>query len=214
MSQKIKSLNEVYKSPEEIMWYCCNATGDINLPGTPPMTSGKLEDLPDEARLLYENLWSEGVLWHNLYVMQYNNQFGMALGALFDDDYIRNLANDNGGEKLNIDVLRRCRAHAANRAAEWLAEGLSHKNAVVFFGLKTDPDGDEIVIFIPRSAFASDAEVKAGKGMELLQEVDAALNIAEDKFKAEFTKSHKQGLAWGDAITKTREENQKEGKAE
>lgn len=148
----VKSLKETYEDQNSIFWYWCNACNDINIPGAPPMECGSVEKLPVEARDLYEAFWAEDDYRHSCYVVQYNAQFGIALGILLDNNYVLEDLPDRNPEiealGLKQDFLLQVRTAAGKMTAQNLSDALP--DATVFFGEGTDPDGDEILVFFPK----------------------------------------------------------------
>lgn len=149
IEDKTVSLNEIYAADE--LFYYCNACGDINIPGEED--SAKIfahtpEELPMVARNLYENYWQEGA-GLPMYVVEYKGQIGMAVTALFDQSYQRDLFTEKG-----IGVTRSEFFTAMKRVAKMYRNAFRYETMV---GVDTDPDGHEIVFFIPEH-LASKAE--------------------------------------------------------
>lgn len=152
----VLSLNEAYGDKNSIFWYWCNATGDINIPGKPSMYCGKEEEMPVEAKEIYEKFWSE-LMNQNCYVIQHNNVFGIGLGFLLDDSYMDELVAQSSEElkklMLTSDVFCTLRTAAGKAFAKHIAK--LNPSATVFYGEKTDPCGDEVVVFIPAKALTT-----------------------------------------------------------
>ena len=132
------SLNEVYR--QKLIYYWCNCTGEINMPGYPFWSSPDPETLPPIAKNVYDNFWEEGTGAQE-YVVTYNGETGLLLGWLFDYSWLSDLGlltNDNAAEA-------KAKLHKAVKDA---AEALTVEHSdTVFYGMGTDPDGDEILVF-------------------------------------------------------------------
>lgn len=158
----VLSLNEAYEDKNSIFWYWCNACGEINTPGADRMAVGDVEDMPAPVQDIYENFWTE-LYELTCYVVQYNAQNGLALCALLDDSYIKDLVE---GSKLLKDYaegepfIATIRRIAGKMAAQHMAE-LVPEGDKVLFGDDTDPDGDEILIFIPQKNLTTREELEA-----------------------------------------------------
>lgn len=158
LENKVLSLNKAYEDPESILWYWCNASGEIHVPGKGLYYSGKPEEMPQEARDIYEKIWSDGMPWA-CYVVQYNTTFGIGLFLSLDDDYVQNILIDRNPElkDLNMDreILRSIRTQAGRQMAAQIAEVLP--NVTVFYGddIHDGEDGDEVLVFISREALTT-----------------------------------------------------------
>lgn len=133
-------MKEIYG--KELLWYWCNATGDINIPGFPISSLPSADLLPAPARELYEKVWSESS-YCNQYVVTFKGQFGLLLGWLFDYSWLRDkgvLTDENKDE-----IIPKFHK-AVYDVAEQLGD--QHKHWPVLYGEDTDPDGDEILMFI------------------------------------------------------------------
>ena len=141
IEDKTVSLNEIYAADE--LFYYCNACGDINIPGEEDpakMYAHKPEELPMTALNLYENYWQEGA-GLPMYVVEYKGQIGMAVTALFDRSYHDDLFKEKG-----IGVTKSEFFAAMKRVAKMYRNAFRYETMV---GVDTDPDGHEIVFFIP-----------------------------------------------------------------
>ena len=152
----IRSLNDWYAASETSplkFHYWCNCLGELNIPGKD--TVGSEEELPADIRELYEGTWGTvseryGV---NAYVISFDNKPGIGLTWLFDSEFqkTRKYASDE----------------AAMAAVKTIAEHIqaAFPQADVFVGENTDPDGHEIVLFIPAGyvqKFQQEAAVNIG----------------------------------------------------
>ena len=135
------SLNEIYA--KNAMWYWCNSAGDINIPGFSPvsmLSNGSKDDLPAKARELYDTVWCETGYTHR-YVVCLDGIYGIALGYLFDYP---------DGEMMPNDEVHAFHA-SVEKTAVFIEDRLNEKfhGVQVLYGRETDPDGDEIIVFIP-----------------------------------------------------------------
>lgn len=131
----MKSLNEVYDGEPYNMVYWCNAVGEINIPWKPKNHLGKEEELPPEIARVYEKWTSFELGPVSSYVITYEGIPGIAHVWLVDKDW---------WEKEHRDVDRKETIKAAADFLEY-----SYPYATVFVGDDTDPDGDELILFIP-----------------------------------------------------------------
>lgn len=181
----IISLNNVYD--ENSLYYWCNCTGDLNIPGCRSWDIVTNTDmLPNAVWDVYDNFWGEG-RGAQEYVATYNGVTGLMLGWLFDYSWLDDLSLI----KLNAytmevpDSMKEVLHSAVEKVAKNLAAGqffsddeqpIQH-NYPVFFGKDTDPDGDEILIFFPYSEL-----YKASEANRIARDVDGKRIIAmEDR---------------------------------
>ena len=139
------SLNELYKN--DLMWYWCNETGDINVPGAALAHYGTTDDMPPAIQELFTEFWDKnsGVL---KYVAVVNGVPGIALGLRFDRDYYKELAADYViASDIPNETLYKKGTTAVIAVAADIANLIPFGD--VYFGEGTDPDGDEIVVFVP-----------------------------------------------------------------
>ena len=138
MEKKIGNLQELYD--QNRMFYHCNACGDINVPGKPDLYCGSVDELPTEARELYETLWSEGSGWPE-YVVTLDGKVGMAISIGIWRPYIDNLcANDTDKRNLAFVSAVSVGKNVAQQLLERMPDG------EVYYGKDTDPCGDEVVV--------------------------------------------------------------------
>lgn len=136
------NLNEVYKQKQ--LFYYCNTCGDINIPNTDPLSIHQSDELPLREQNLYENYWGEGFGCH-MYVVKYRNNTGMILGFLFDESYLCDLLNKN--EVSDEDMSRFYTA--ISDYANLLEQSNKIAGCEVLIGNNTDPDGHELLVFVP-----------------------------------------------------------------
>lgn len=163
----IKSLNAVYQSENLIYW--CNALGEINIPWKPPGYPGHTKELPEEIRQAY-GVWQEGeIAGINDYVVSYNGMTGIAYNWLVDYDWI----NEECGEGKIGSALY--------SAAEQLEK--KYPYAIVFIGMDTDPEGHELLLFIPLDKLEGfRASVVASMGAEVYDAIKTASSTVKDRY--------------------------------
>lgn len=144
---EIKSLNEAYE--KNLIWYWCNACGDINVPGALPMTIGHPDDMPPTARRLYEKYWSEAG-WPTRYVGNCEGQYGLFLCYLFDYEMCVGTVFediDRMADAFFEEVVMGV-AKMLSRKPLFGANG-DLSDCTIYVGNGTDPLGHELCIFIP-----------------------------------------------------------------
>lgn len=118
------------------------------------MECGSIEQMPPKARKIYEGLWEPGL--HPTYVFEdeYGN-VGLAFGILFDQQYITDLRATN---PYMGAVERKAFGKECFNTIKLMADGLTKRlpYAQVYLGEGTDPDGDEILVFVPQNDEAYD----------------------------------------------------------
>lgn len=127
----MESLNKIYLESDRdplSFHYWCNCFGEIN-PLDDPQSRGTLDNLPDDIRVIYQNLYESDKCGVGNYVVTAGHESGIALCWLFTED---------DGE---IDF------QSVIRAATEM-EG-DFPFATVYVGENTDPEGHEILLFIP-----------------------------------------------------------------
>ena len=127
----MKSLNEAYqksKSDPMVFHYWCNSLGEINPPDD-PQRRGTPADLPDAARIIYQNLYEDDRCGVRNYVVTVEHKTGVALCWLIDED----------DQKIPFADVR--------RAAAVLESIVPY--GTVYVGENTEPEGHEILLFIP-----------------------------------------------------------------
>lgn len=138
----MKNLNEIYKAEE--LFYYCNTTGDINIPGSGVLSVHEVDKLPLKARNLYENYWFEGG-GCNMYVVRYKDDIGMILGFLFDESYLCDfLKKDEVSDEEMTKFY-----NAISDYANLLERSNKISGCDIFVGENTDPDGHELLVFVP-----------------------------------------------------------------
>ena len=166
----MKSLNDIYDRNQ--LHYWCNAVGEIN-PKEAPFRVGDKEDLPDLARELYEVYWNEGS-GCSMYVAEYTTLSGMILCILCDYSW----ASDMLGKK--EDEIDSHEKHALYRAAKvhgqevegWISDTFPGIGIEVWLGEDTDPDGHELLVFIPYQARVHIEEIAAVLNQKTYQEIE------------------------------------------
>ena len=138
MKDKTVDLAVVYLNKD--LFFYCNACGDINVPGKDPMYCGQPDELPTTARELYEKYWSE-LARLPMYVVKYHELYGIAVGVLFDYSYLDDLRADKG-----TPTDRELFFLAVHETARKYRNALPYETLL---GRDTDPDGHEILFFVP-----------------------------------------------------------------
>lgn len=146
MEKKIRDLNELYK--ENKMFYHCNACGDINISGKDSLYCGSPEEMPAEARELYETVWSEGSCWPQ-YVVSLDGRTGMALSIVIETAYVVSLAAAGPSE---MEKVYDTAIAVGKKVAQQLLERLPCGE--VYYGEDGDPCGDEVVIYLEKDKCA------------------------------------------------------------
>lgn len=138
------NLKEVYA--QKALFYWCNSTGDICVPGMAPWPcQATVDDLPPKIREIYESFWTEDEYGTWAYAVTLNGQPGLMLGWLFDYGWLKDIKilTDE-----NLDIVKPLFHDAVFKAAEQLQTKIDSSNTAVLYGFDTDSDGDEILLFI------------------------------------------------------------------
>ena len=144
--ENITPLGFAYDGKEIFYW--CSSAGDLFVPGPDGKAKDTIrpDELPTKIRNLYDNYWTEDA-GCCMQVASYKEQPGMMLNYLFDKGWCDELL---GREHTDKDMERLY--NAVKDAASILERdhmSMFCKSCTVFCGYKTDPDGPEIVVFIP-----------------------------------------------------------------
>lgn len=126
----MKSLNAYYAASEADplhFHYWCNCLGEIN-PLDDPQRCGTPDDLPDDPRFLYLNLYRPDFCGVCNYVVSIEHVTGLAVVWLCNFDFASFEAVKLTARQMEKDF----------------------PFASVFVGENTDPDGNEILLFIPQ----------------------------------------------------------------
>lgn len=180
------NLEEVNKS--NTLYYWCNACGDINVLTAVAIRLGTEDDLPRPILRLYNEYWGEG-RGVNEYCVSFNGEYGLMLGMLFDYSWLNDLGLDSEADDVKAALHSAVRARADRLEAEYKEQGKEYQ---FFYGQDTDPDGDEILIFIPAEELfetghaehwinQKDSLVKLSDGIysDVEKEIKRILNIPE-----------------------------------
>ena len=166
----MKSLNDIYEHNQ--LHYWCNAVGEIN-PKEAPFRVGDKEDLPDLARELYEAYWNEGS-GCNMYVAEYTNLTGMILCILCDYSWASDMLNKKEDEIDSHEkhaLYRAAKAHGETVEA-WISDAFPGIGIEVWLGEDTDPDGHELLVFIPYQARVHIEEITVVLNQTAYQEIE------------------------------------------
>lgn len=145
---KFESLNDVYKRNEIHYW--CNCTCEINLPGDLGDEYHTSDELPPQAKELYETYMSEGNGCLK-YVINFRGKTAYAFGILFHEEWIKNLQIP--GSEIFSYIER--------MSAEIFPEDL-FENCTFLFGDNTDPTGSELLIVLPYDEREKIPEIQTG----------------------------------------------------
>lgn len=141
----IKSLNKAYQT--DSMYYWCNAEGEVNYPGS-GFSTGDSERLPAAVKELYERYQFSPGCDANLYTVTYSGEDGMLLMTMFNSNWMDVPAVKDAKQKAR-EALRSIATELTRQCKPW---------GTVLFGEDTDPEGDEIALFIPVEECASHFE--------------------------------------------------------
>lgn len=128
----MKSLNEAYmKSHADPLefHYWCNCLSEIN-PLDDPHRCGSMDDLPCDIRTIYMNLYECDKCGVSNHVVSVEHVPGIALTWLFTEE---------DEESIAIEAVQQVASVMEN----------DFPFATAYVGENTDPDGHEIVLFIP-----------------------------------------------------------------
>lgn len=143
----IKSLNEAYEG-KFIYW--CNAVGEINLPWRKDYYNGKVSELPPKIAALYRE---RGVIDCGVknYVITDDDKLGLGYCWLVDYLWLSDL-----GLSEDEDVSAELES-----AAQAIQKMFPYTD--IYIGTGTDPDGHELILFIPKdklTTFLRDNDLK------------------------------------------------------
>ena len=141
----IKSLNKAYQT--DSMYYWCNAEGEVNYPGS-GFSTGDSERLPAAVKELYEHYQFSPGCDANLYTVTYSGEDGMLLTTMFNSNWMDVPAVKDAKQKAR-KALRSIATELTRQCKPW---------GTVLFGEDTDPEGDEIALFVPAEECASHFE--------------------------------------------------------
>lgn len=183
---KFESLNEVYEN--DCLFYWCNATGDINMPGDGKnsLMRHNSEELPPAARDLFENYWSEygGC---NEYVVSYRGKTCYAFSFILNEEWVDSFSIDT-------DLFR----SVAKAAVERMFSGSDFVETLLY-GENTDPDGDEIVVIVPyekRDAICAISDATKFGDCDVWKGIKEYWNSVEDDPDAPRRKDEGNGCRW------------------
>lgn len=143
----IKSLNKAY---EGNFTYWCNAAGEINLPWRKDDFNGKVSELPPKIAALYRE---RGVIDCGVknYVITDDDKLGLGYCWLVDYLWLSDL-----GLSEDEDVSAELES-----AAQAIQKMFPYTD--IYIGTGTDPDGHELILFIPKdklTTFLRDNDLK------------------------------------------------------
>jgi hypothetical protein len=135
-------LNKIYENNE--LFYWCNGLGEINIPGTDPLSYHEVDELPELAKELYENYWTDRYIG-KMYVVDYKGKPAMAINYVFDEFYVAELLNKDKATFGDMVVVYNALVEYAKKL-EWKS---LIWNCEVLVGFDTDPDGHELLVVVP-----------------------------------------------------------------
>lgn len=148
MENNIMDLAKVYRNNELFFW--CNCLGDINLPGDTLNSFGKhkASELPKDVRDVYDHTnFGTGLC---CYAVSLNGVAGYLINVLIDRCWMQDvLDKDDVAEESEAlakkmpGIIERIRANIAQSCA------IPADQYYVLFGKETDPDGHELMFFVP-----------------------------------------------------------------
>lgn len=142
----LKSLNELYD--RDVVFYHCNALGEINVAGKDPLYCGDVSEMPEPAQVLY-NQYQDETGPYRTYVVNIGNRYGMAYVVLFDYSWL----DDNGLDVEKDETIFGALNTAVRNVAERIMDD-SIADLEFYVGNNTDPDGDELMLFVPMDRLA------------------------------------------------------------
>lgn len=187
-----KSLNALYEEPYDAERasgcnYYTNAPGEINIPGAPALYCGRVDELPLPAQPLYETYQTEGVA-APVYVMNVRGEYGMGICFLLPLSSSLLEGLDSIGEDEKYEALEL----AAADLAAWIAS-FETPGVTVFLGRNTDPEGSEVLVFIPGSR----CEALLGEGCRLADPKMGKVWAKADEFLMTHLKPIQEGAREG-----------------
>lgn len=149
------SLNAIYAQNDQL-FYWCNATGEINMPGDDDSACGHAPDeLPPKCREIFERHFVEGGEC-NKYVVTFKGRVGLLLVALHDEYEVSDSCglHPNGKNAAEEDKVKMAMAmysyllkqRVANMETDPVFDGCT-----LIYGDYTDPIGHELALFVPET---------------------------------------------------------------
>lgn len=201
----VKSLNSLYAHPGKVFFHCnemgsiniskdvffrdsdpkwidtansaisyCNGINEDNVPGRYHSYVGEEEEMPSPARALY-NKYFEPRWPYRTYVVSIGRTYGMAYTMLFHYDWLRDEGLDVDEDERVLDAL-----HEAVWAQAEQMQKASEIDLQLYVGSGTDPDGDELMLFVPANRLAPTMELQIDDVDKIFGTTDPEKDIYEE----------------------------------
>lgn len=142
-------MSKLYKDGEDVMFYWCNACGEVNLPGDIGIVLHKEDELPLHIQSIYANLECE-CNETNEYAANICNKSGILLMALYPYQFVADVLKIDERSQKAQDATEQFALNLKAFSNDLLAEFKKiDPNCEVVLGIHTDPEGPELGVFIP-----------------------------------------------------------------
>lgn len=150
MTNKIISLNDVYKNDE--LFYWTNCLGEVNMPGDGKnsMHIHSPEELPNVAKKVYDLIeLDHGFTCH---VVSFRGKIGFLIDVIMDESWIQDTLDKDDVEAESKALLKHI-PDVVERITDTLEDifDVPQNTYSVFLGEDTDPDGHELMFFVEES---------------------------------------------------------------
>lgn len=172
----IVDLNRVYQ--ENKLFYWCNCCGEVNLPEdfdehgqAKGLFIHEPAELPETIKKLYD-AYQDEIDWVRIYTVSYDGTPGMVLAHDVSESVIKEILMKAGKTTETADAQK----HSISKEIADLCIAQMPPFVTVFYGEDSDPDGDEVLVFIPED-----------KCSEFFKNVkDSFVSIVEDNMTKSF----------------------------
>lgn len=142
-------MSKLYKDGEDVMFYWCNACGEVNLPGDIGIVLHEKDELPLHIQSIYANLECE-CNETNEYAASIRNKSGILLLALYPYQFVADVLKIDERSQKAQDATEQFALNLKAFSNDLLAEFKKiDPNCEVVLGIHTDPEGPELGVFIP-----------------------------------------------------------------
>ena len=142
-------MSKLYKDGEDVMFYWCNACGEVNLPGDIGIVLHEKDELPLHIQSIYANLECE-CNETNEYAASICNRSGILLMALYPYQFVADVLKIDEQSQKAQDATEQFALNLKAFSNNLLAEFKKvDPNCEVVLGIHTDPEGPELGVFIP-----------------------------------------------------------------
>ena len=142
-------MSKLYKDGEDVMFYWCNACGEVNLPGDIGIVLHKEDELPLHIQSIYANLECERNET-NEYAASICNKSGILLLALYPYQFVADVLKIDEQSQKAQDATEQFALNLKAFSNDLLAEFKKvDPNCEVVLGIHTDPEGPELGVYIP-----------------------------------------------------------------